>query len=125
MGLSDTLRKNTRVLRVEEQVDACELNVFASSIPVASVDIAFLIIAVDKDGAPVSTAVTVSEKALAANWVEATIFGLTEWQPAFAKPVADIASAIQAAAIRWKTMVTAADLGEHPYTMADESQNAT
>ena len=53
------------------------------------------------------------------------IFGLTEWQPAFAKPVADIASAMQAAAIRWKTMVTAADLGEHPYTMVDETQNAT
>jgi 3-methyl-2-oxobutanoate hydroxymethyltransferase len=49
------------------------------------------------------------------------IFGLTDWQPAFAKPVADIASAMQAGALRWKTMVAVAELGEHPYSMVDES----
>ncbi len=49
------------------------------------------------------------------------ILGLTDWQPAFAKPVADMASALQAAAQRWKTMVAAADLGEHPYTMLEDN----
>lgn len=53
------------------------------------------------------------------------IFGLTDWQPSFAKPIADIASAVQAAAIRWKTMVAAADLDEHPYVMIDESKTTT
>ncbi len=50
------------------------------------------------------------------------ILGLTDWQPAFAKPVADVASAIQAGALRWKSKVAATDLGEHPYRMIDETQ---
>ncbi|MDP7029200.1 MAG: 3-methyl-2-oxobutanoate hydroxymethyltransferase [Phycisphaerales bacterium] len=50
------------------------------------------------------------------------ILGLTDWQPAFAKPVADVAAAVQAAAVRWKSKVAACDLGEHPYQMIDESQ---
>lgn len=49
------------------------------------------------------------------------ILGLTDWQPAFATPVADIASALQAAAQRWITKVAAGDLGEHPYTMIDQT----
>ncbi|MDP6987566.1 MAG: 3-methyl-2-oxobutanoate hydroxymethyltransferase [Phycisphaerales bacterium] len=53
------------------------------------------------------------------------IFGLTDWQPSFAKPVADIASGVQAAALRWKTMVAAAELGEHPYSMIDEPKTTT
>jgi 3-methyl-2-oxobutanoate hydroxymethyltransferase len=53
------------------------------------------------------------------------IFGLTDWQPSFAKPIADIASAVQAAALRWKTMVAAAELGEHPYSMLDESSSVS
>jgi 3-methyl-2-oxobutanoate hydroxymethyltransferase len=50
------------------------------------------------------------------------IFGLTDWQPAFARPLADMASVMQAGALRWKTMVAAAELGEHPYSMIDESK---
>jgi 3-methyl-2-oxobutanoate hydroxymethyltransferase len=50
------------------------------------------------------------------------ILGLTDWQPAFARPVSDIGSAVQAGAIRWKSKVAVAELGEHPYHMIDESQ---
>lgn len=50
------------------------------------------------------------------------ILGLTDWQPAFARPVTDLGSAMQAGAIRWKSNVAAADLGEHPYHMIDESR---
>ena len=49
------------------------------------------------------------------------ILGLTDWQPAFAQPVTDMASSLQAAAQRWITKVAAADLGEHPYTMVDQT----
>ena len=49
------------------------------------------------------------------------IFGLTDWQPGFAKPITDLAEATQSAAIRWMSMVASSELGEHPYTMLDES----
>ncbi|MCH2140588.1 MAG: 3-methyl-2-oxobutanoate hydroxymethyltransferase [Phycisphaerales bacterium] len=49
------------------------------------------------------------------------IFGLTDWQPGFAKPITDLAEATQSAAIRWMNMVASSELGEHPYTMLDES----
>ena len=53
------------------------------------------------------------------------IFGLTDWQPAFARPIADLASATQSAAKRWMSMVASGDLGEHPYTMVDEPSAAS
>lgn len=49
------------------------------------------------------------------------IFGLTDWQPGFAKPITDLAEATQSAAKRWMSMVASSELGEHPYTMLDES----
>ena len=53
------------------------------------------------------------------------IFGLTDWHPAFARPLADLASATQSAAKRWMSMVASGDLGEHPYTMVDEPSAAS
>jgi 3-methyl-2-oxobutanoate hydroxymethyltransferase len=53
------------------------------------------------------------------------IFGLTDWQPAFARPVADLASEIHAAAAAWKLKVANQDLGTHPYTMLDGPATTT
>ncbi|MCP4758071.1 MAG: 3-methyl-2-oxobutanoate hydroxymethyltransferase [Planctomycetes bacterium] len=47
------------------------------------------------------------------------IFGLTDWQPAFAKPVTDLAAEVHAAATEWKSKVASGNLGKHPYTMID------
>ena len=47
------------------------------------------------------------------------LLGLTDWQPAFARPIADLGGALQHAASTWIEKVAARDLGEHPYTMLD------
>ena len=49
------------------------------------------------------------------------IFALSDWQPAFAQPVGNVADAIAEAASIWKRKVAAGDLGPHPYTMVDET----
>lgn len=46
------------------------------------------------------------------------VLGLTEWQPAFAKPITDLGPAIEDAARRWRERVRRGELGEHPYRMA-------
>jgi 3-methyl-2-oxobutanoate hydroxymethyltransferase len=48
------------------------------------------------------------------------LFGLTDWQPAFARPIAQHGEQIIAAARQWIGMVRDSRLGEHPYTMIDE-----
>jgi len=45
------------------------------------------------------------------------LLGLTDWQPAFARPITELGQAIMAAAETWVQRVRASDLGEHPYTM--------
>ncbi|TVQ52642.1 MAG: 3-methyl-2-oxobutanoate hydroxymethyltransferase [Phycisphaerales bacterium] len=49
------------------------------------------------------------------------LFGLTDWQPAFARPIAGLGDAIVSAAERWIDMVRRSDLGEHPYCMKDDA----
>ena len=51
------------------------------------------------------------------------LLGLSEWQPAFARPVASLGEQIAAAAGRWRVMVNASELGEHPYKMAEGELN--
>jgi len=50
------------------------------------------------------------------------ILGLTDWQPAFAQPIADLAKNLTDAAATWVEKVAARDLGEHPYTMIDATK---
>ena len=51
------------------------------------------------------------------------LLGLSDWQPAFARPIADLGGAVTAAATRWIDMVRTSQLGEHPYRMnEDESR---
>lgn len=48
------------------------------------------------------------------------ILGMTDWQPAFARPIVDLGSAIERAARIWRDRVRQRDLGEHPYRMTPE-----
>lgn len=48
------------------------------------------------------------------------LFGLTDWQPSFAQPIASMGQAIIQHAERWIEKVERSDLGEHPYHMKDE-----
>ncbi len=52
------------------------------------------------------------------------LLGLTDWQPKFAQPVTNLGRQIQDAAAEWMRKVDAADLGEHPYHMVEESTPA-
>ena len=47
------------------------------------------------------------------------ILNLTDWQPAFARPLGDLATPLTEAATAWIERVAARDLGTHPYTMID------
>jgi 3-methyl-2-oxobutanoate hydroxymethyltransferase len=46
------------------------------------------------------------------------LLGLTDWQPAFAAPLASMGDQLVATARQWMHRVRTGDLGEHPYTMA-------
>lgn len=48
------------------------------------------------------------------------ILGLTDWQPAFAKPIAGLGSQIASAAGEWVAKVRESRLGEHPYKMVQD-----
>lgn len=48
------------------------------------------------------------------------LLGLTDWQPAFARPIVDLGSALSSAAAKWRDRVRTGQLGEHPYRMAPE-----
>jgi 3-methyl-2-oxobutanoate hydroxymethyltransferase len=47
------------------------------------------------------------------------ILGLTDWQPAFARPMAGMGRDLIATAERWIEKVRESDLGEHPYRMSE------
>ena len=47
------------------------------------------------------------------------LMGLSEWQPAFARPITTLGEQLLEAAGRWIHMVRASELGEHPYTMSE------
>ena len=47
------------------------------------------------------------------------LLGLTDWQPAFARPITALGKQIITAADQWIDMVKASNLGEHPYKMAE------
>ena len=48
------------------------------------------------------------------------IFGLTDWQPSFARPIGHVSKPIMELAGRWIEMVRTGDLGEHPYRMSPD-----
>jgi 3-methyl-2-oxobutanoate hydroxymethyltransferase len=47
------------------------------------------------------------------------LLGLTDWQPAFARPLVHGGADLVAAAEQWARRVRTSDLGEHPYRMGD------
>jgi len=47
------------------------------------------------------------------------LLGLTDWQPAFARPITALGNQIITAAEQWIDMVKASKLGDHPYKMAE------
>jgi 3-methyl-2-oxobutanoate hydroxymethyltransferase len=47
------------------------------------------------------------------------LLGLTDWQPGFARPIAQMGEQVIAAASRWNRMVRESELGEHPYRMSE------
>ncbi len=51
------------------------------------------------------------------------LLGLTDWQPGFAQPIADMGEHLVAMGRRWAGMVHASELGEHPYKMSDGEAN--
>lgn len=48
------------------------------------------------------------------------LLGLTDWQPAFARPITWLGESLMAAATRWIEMVRTSKLGEHPYRMTGD-----
>jgi 3-methyl-2-oxobutanoate hydroxymethyltransferase len=50
------------------------------------------------------------------------LLGLTSWQPAFARPIAQLGEPLAAAARKWVSMVRRSDLGEHPYRMTEDEK---
>lgn len=48
------------------------------------------------------------------------IIGMTDWQPAFARPTAALGEQVKAAATAWRERVEGGKLGEHPYTIAPD-----
>ena len=52
------------------------------------------------------------------------VLGMTEWQPAFAAPLARVGDQISAAAAEWVRRVASGDLGEHPYVMGAAEREA-
>jgi 3-methyl-2-oxobutanoate hydroxymethyltransferase len=47
------------------------------------------------------------------------LLGLSDWQPSFARPIAQLGEQVAEAARRWVGMVQSSQLGEHPYRMSD------
>ena len=46
---------------------------------------------------------------------------MTDWQPAFAQPLAQIGTAITKLGEDWVDRVSSGNLGKHPYSMAPEA----
>ena len=49
------------------------------------------------------------------------LLGLTEWQPAFAKPICRLGDTLLESAQEWMRRVAVGELGEHPYRMKGEA----
>jgi len=47
------------------------------------------------------------------------LLGLTDWQPAFARPICELGDTLMDAAREWMRRVAGDELGEHPYQMKD------
>ena len=52
------------------------------------------------------------------------LLGLTEWQPGFARPLAEMGRHLMSVADAWKNRVRTGQLGEHPYVMNDAELSA-
>jgi 3-methyl-2-oxobutanoate hydroxymethyltransferase len=48
------------------------------------------------------------------------MLGTTQWQPAFARPLAQVGAEIERAARLWRERVRDGQLGEHPYAIAPD-----
>jgi 3-methyl-2-oxobutanoate hydroxymethyltransferase len=48
------------------------------------------------------------------------MLGMTHWQPAFARPLAQVGAEIERAARAWRDRVRDGELGEHPYSIAPD-----
>lgn len=52
------------------------------------------------------------------------ILGLTDWQPSFAQPIAQLGSPLVEAAAKWTDRVRRNELGDHPYQMSPDELRA-
>lgn len=52
------------------------------------------------------------------------LLGLTDWQPAFAQPIATLGTSLMEAATTWRRKVSEGDLGTHPYQMKNAQDPA-
>lgn len=48
------------------------------------------------------------------------MLGMTHWQPAFARPLAQVGAEVERAARLWRERVRDGELGEHPYAIAPD-----
>ena len=48
------------------------------------------------------------------------LFGLSEWQPSFARPITSLGDHLLTAAQSWRDRVARSDLGDHPYHMTED-----
>jgi hypothetical protein len=78
MGLSYALRKDTRVLGVEQKVDSGEFDVVVRSIPVADVGLLLCVVAVDENWAPTAYTILVFVKTFSSDGLETSILLVTK-----------------------------------------------
>ena len=83
VGLGDTLGEDTGVFTVEEKVDPGQFGVLALllRVPIARVNFARAVVALNNNGAPVAWAIRVLAKTLARDWVEISILIVTKRDP--------------------------------------------
>jgi len=67
VGLGHSLRKDSGVLRVEEEVDSCQLDLLAGQVPLAAVHCPHLVPRFDQDSFPLAGAVFVLDETLSRN----------------------------------------------------------
>ena len=79
--MNDTLSENTGILSIEQQVDACKLDILSSAIPVAAEPLSILIVCVDEDRAPVAATLLVLAQTLAGNGPHGAILSLAVLDP--------------------------------------------
>lgn len=83
VGLGNTLGEDTWVFTVEEKVDPGQFGVLALllRVPIARVNFARAVVALNNNGAPVAGAVRVLAKTLARDWVEISLLIVTKRDP--------------------------------------------